>query len=95
MADIKILRKGTVFARKNAQAQNHTCILRKKRTKIRKNNGNASEVFVPGILIICIIMHSKLPNALFELKLLDERVNKNGISFNDFIIREKGGIYND
>ena len=47
------------------------------------------------IMLICIIMHSKLPNALFELKLLDERVNKNGISFNDFIIREKGGIYND
>ncbi len=47
------------------------------------------------IMLICIIMHSKLPNALFELKLLDERVNKNGISFNDFIIREKGGAYND
>ena len=28
------------------------------RQVIRKNNENASEVFVPGILIICIIMHS-------------------------------------
>ncbi len=29
-----------------------------KKAKIRKNNENASEVFVPGILIIFIIMHS-------------------------------------
>ena len=47
------------------------------------------------IMMICIIMFSKLPNALYELKFLDERVNKNGVVFSDFVVREKGGIYND
>ena len=47
------------------------------------------------IMMICIIMFSKLPNALYELKYLDERVNKNGVVFSDFVVREKGGIYND
>ena len=47
------------------------------------------------VMVICIIMYSKLPNALYELEALNDRVNKNGISFNDMIIRQKGVIYND
>lgn len=41
------------------------------------------------IMMICIIMLSKLPSASYELRSLDERINRNGISFNDFILRGK------
>lgn len=41
------------------------------------------------IMMICIIMFSKLPSASYELRSLDERINRNGISFNDFILRGK------
>lgn len=47
------------------------------------------------IMIICIIMYSKLYEALYELKRLDERISQKGISFNNFIVRKKGGIYYD
>ena len=46
------------------------------------------------IMIICIIMYSKIPNAIYDLKPLDERIHKNNVSFNNFIVRIKGG-YND
>jgi hypothetical protein len=47
------------------------------------------------IMMISIMIDSKLPNALFELDLLNGRVIKKGISFNEFILKEKGGIQND
>ena len=45
-------------------------------------------------MIICIIMYSKIPNAIYDLNPLDERIHKNNVSFNNFIVRIKGG-YND
>lgn len=47
------------------------------------------------VMIICIIMYSKLYEASYELEGLEERINKKGISFNDFIVRKKGGTFND
>ena len=47
------------------------------------------------IMIICIIMYSKLPEALYRVKSLDERIIRNGISFNDYFVELKGGEVND
>lgn len=47
------------------------------------------------IMIICIIMYSKLPEAIYQVNLLNERIIRNGISFNDYIVELKGGIIND
>ncbi|MCH5180174.1 MAG: hypothetical protein J1F32_03050 [Erysipelotrichales bacterium] len=47
------------------------------------------------VMIISIIIYSKLPNASYELILLDDRVTNNGISFNDFIIKKKDGYVNE
>ncbi len=63
-----------------------------KERRISELNINSKYEF---IMMISIMIYSKLPNALYELDLLDERVTKNGISFNDFILKEKGGIQND
>lgn len=55
---------------------------------------NISQLEIKGkyefIMIISIMIFSKLPNALYELEMLDERVTINGISFNDFKLRIKG-----
>ena len=40
------------------------------------------------IMIVSIMIYSKLPNAIYELELLNERINKNGVSFNDFLVKE-------
>lgn len=42
------------------------------------------------IMIIAIMIYSKLPNALYDLDLTKERIVKNGVTFNDFILKEKG-----
>lgn len=42
------------------------------------------------IMMIAIMIYSKLPNALYELELSQERIVKNGVTFNDFILKEKG-----
>lgn len=47
------------------------------------------------IMIIAIMMYSKLPNALYDLDLTKERIAKNGITFHDFILKEKGERKND
>ncbi len=47
------------------------------------------------IMMIAIMIYSKLPNALYEITLTQNRVTKNGVSFNDFILKEKGVIRND
>ena len=41
-------------------------------------------------MIIAIMIYSKLPNALYDLDLTKERIVKNGITFHDFILKEKG-----
>ena len=46
-------------------------------------------------MIIAIMIYSKLPNALYELDLTKERIVKNGVTFNDFILKEKGVREND
>lgn len=50
--------KFAIEPEKKPSAKKKKVLILKKRIRIRKNNENASEVFVPGILIICIIMHS-------------------------------------
>ena len=40
-------------------------------------------------------MYSKLPEAIYQVNLLNERIIRNGISFNDYIVELKGGIIND
>ena len=47
------------------------------------------------IMIISIMIYSKMPNAVYELELLDHRVNNNGVTFNDFILKRRGGIEHD
>lgn len=43
------------------------------------------------IMIVSIMIYSKMPNAVYELELLNERVNNNGVTFNDFILKRRGG----
>ncbi len=58
-----------------------------KNRKISKLDINSKYEF---IMIIAIIIYSKLPNALYDLDLTKERIVKNGVTFNDFILKEKG-----
>lgn len=41
------------------------------------------------IMMICIIMFSKLPAASYDIELLNSRITKNGISFNDFTVKKR------
>ena len=42
------------------------------------------------IMLVCIIMYSKLPEVSYQIELLNNKTSKNGIRFNDFIIKLKG-----
>ena len=42
------------------------------------------------VMIVSILVYSKLPNALYELTLTSEKVIKNDVIFNNFVLREKG-----
>lgn len=42
------------------------------------------------IMIISIVMHSKMMEAFYEIEFLDEVINTNKVSFNNFIIKLKG-----
>ncbi len=42
------------------------------------------------IMMIAIMIYSKLPSALYTIDLTKERIIKNGVSFTDFILKEKG-----
>lgn len=52
-----------------------------------------SELSIDGkyklVMLICIMMYSKMPNAVYDLQLLEERVTKDGVSFNDFVVTER------
>ena len=41
------------------------------------------------IMMICIIVYSKLPNVIYDIELLDNKIKKNNTCFSDFIIMEK------
>ena len=41
------------------------------------------------IMMICIIVYSKLPNVIYDIELLDNKIKKNNTCFSDFIIIEK------
>lgn len=43
------------------------------------------------IMMISIMMYSKLIKASYRIDPLDERIQKEGVSFNDFIVKRKGG----
>lgn len=42
------------------------------------------------IMVICIIMYSKLAEVNYEITAINEKITKNGVSFWDFFIKEKG-----
>ena len=42
------------------------------------------------IMLICIIMYSRLPEVVYHVEVINEKKIKNGISFNDFIIKRRG-----
>ncbi len=42
------------------------------------------------IMMISIMIYSKMPKALYDIDLLNDKINKNNITFNDFIIKKKG-----
>lgn len=45
------------------------------------------------IMIVSIMMYSKVINAIYEIELTNERINKNGVSFYNFKLFLKGGPY--
>lgn len=45
------------------------------------------------IMIISIVMYSKIVEACYEIEFLDERITNNGYSFNNFLLRRKGELY--
>lgn len=62
---------------------------------VNRNERKISELEMKSkyelIMIILILIYSKLPNALYSLELLNDRINKDDISFNDFILKRKDG----
>ena len=56
-------------------------------------NKKISELSICGkyefVMLICIMMYSKMPNAVYDLQLLEERITKDGVSFNDFVVIER------
>lgn len=86
---LEILKEDSKYNVKNVNKYVSNFLNGDKQKKISEQKIKSKYEFV---MIISIMMYSKLPKANYEIELLSERIKRNGISFNDFIIKQKENV---